>query len=145
MLNGQNSVKFLRWVSFWFSSLFTSLINNPLDSGAIKYLLHEFIVLPGRRSIVTLDSIPSSGRNLSISWLLHKISLLVGAGNLCRNSSIGGNGNESESLSAEKKRMKLKLKEWKSSRDRIRRRITSEILLLDHLTENHSRFVPILQ
>lgn len=67
MLNGQNSVRFLLAGSIdWFSFL-TSLMNNPLDSGAMKYRLQEFTVLPGLNSIVALEPIPSSGRNLSCS------------------------------------------------------------------------------
>lgn len=45
----------------------TSLMNSPLNSGAVKKRLHEFIVFPGFSSMSRLDSGPSSGRNLSCS------------------------------------------------------------------------------
>lgn len=67
MLSGQNSVRFLLIESTESFLILTSLINRPLDSGAMKNLLHEFTVLPGFNSITTLESIPSSGRNLSCS------------------------------------------------------------------------------
>lgn len=129
-------------MSFWFSSLLTSLMNNPLDSCAMKYRLHEFIVLPGRRSIATLESMPSSGRNLSCCWVLHKISLLVGGGDGCRccsGCSIGGN--ESESLSAKRRNIKMRSK---SSRDWIVDVFEKWNPLLDHLTANH-RLAPQFQ
>lgn len=84
MLNGQNSVKFL--LVLFLSSLWSILmrrIKRPLDSVAVKNLLHEFNVLPGLKSITILDSFPSSGRNLSCSWLLHKISLFFVGGWWC--------------------------------------------------------------
>lgn len=96
MLMGQYSVVFDA-VSLSESFDFTSLMNNPLGSGAVKNLLHEFIVLPGCKSISKLESEPSSGRNLSCSWLLQKISLLA-VGSVCRSLD------ESESLSASRKK-----------------------------------------
>lgn len=72
----------------------TSLMNSPLNSGAVKKRLHEFIVLPGFSSMSRLDSGPSSGKNLSCSWLLQKISLRVG----------GIVGSKSDSLSEKRER-----------------------------------------
>lgn len=82
MLMGQYSVvlwmlplKVLNPCSVSFSvSLLMSRIKSPLEGGAVKKRLHEFMVFPGLRSSSTLDSTPSSGRNLSCSWLLQKIS-----------------------------------------------------------------------
>lgn len=116
MLSGQKSERFRLAGSIdWFSFL-TSLMNNPLDSGAIKYRLQEFTVLPGLNSIVALESIPSSGRNLSCSWLLHKISLFVIVGGIDGSSgcSCSIDDIESESLSAKKinKEEKIKLRSF---------------------------------
>lgn len=79
-------------VSFDISIDLIRRINSPLNSGAVKNLLHEFKVFPGFKSISKLDSVPLSGRNLSCSWLLQKISLFMAKGcSIDKSESLTGN------------------------------------------------------
>lgn len=108
MLMGQYSVVLcmfpLKLLSALIVALFVSLfmirINSPLGDGALKKRLHELIVFPGFKSMSKLDPGPSSGRNFSCSWLLQKISFLVGA------SKSSG---KSKSLSVQKRKKKTSI------------------------------------
>lgn len=76
MLIGQYSETLLKLPLRTFESFVVSLLESfdlmsrmksPLNSGAVKNRLHEFIVFPGFSSMSKLDSTPSSGKNLSCS------------------------------------------------------------------------------
>lgn len=104
-------------VSFIVSFLM-SWTNRPFEIGAVKNLLHELIVLPGLKSMSKLDSMPSSGRNLSCSWLLQKISLFEGArrsfdesGSLSVNKNKKKQNHQSQSIVHYRKK---KFKNYKS-------------------------------
>lgn len=87
-----------------------SLISNPPESGDEKNLLQEWIVLPGFKSSKRLDSGPKSVRNLSCSWLLHKISLLNRGcdGWNCCDDPCNSSNDESVSFKSAKKNWKEK-------------------------------------